>query len=132
MSFKFGAKSLERLEQCHEDLQKIAHELIKEMDVTILCGHRGEKEQNAAFVAGASKLTWPRSKHNKFPSLAVDIAPYPVDWKNIRAFNDMCNRIERIAKELKIRIRLGRSFSFKDYPHVELSDKHSEIAKKKK
>jgi peptidoglycan LD-endopeptidase CwlK len=124
---KFGAKSLERLSECHPDLQKIAHELIKEMDVTVLCGHRGEKEQNAAFVNGNSKLQYPRSKHNKVPSEAMDLAPYPVDFKDISRFVDMCKRIERIAKEQNVKIRLGRDFSFKDYPHVELHEKHKGI-----
>lgn len=124
---KFGAKSLERLSECHPDLQKIAHELIKEMDVTVLCGHRGEKEQNAAFVNGNSKLQYPRSKHNKVPSEAMDLAPYPVDFKDISRFVDMCKRIERIAKEQGVKIRLGRDFSFKDYPHVELHEKHKGI-----
>ena len=130
--YKFGKKSLERLEQCHPDLQRIAHELIKEMDVSVLCGHRGEKEQNAAFVAGNSKLTWPRSKHNKLPSFAVDLAPYPINWKDIKRFNEMCDRIEIIAKKLGIKIRMGRDFSFKDYPHLELHDKHPAVIKNKK
>lgn len=130
MSFKFGAKSLERLATCHADLQRLMHELIKELDVTILCGHRNEKEQRAAFIAGNSKLLYPNSKHNSSPSRAVDVAPYKkgvpggVDWKDLPAFEDMCKRIERLASELKIKIRLGRDFSFKDYPHIELSDKN--------
>ena len=121
--FKFGKKSLERLAECHPDLQRICHELIKELDVTVLCGFRGEREQNAAFIAGRSKLRWPRSKHNQSPALAVDLAPYPVDWKDISRFVDMCERFERIAEELKIKVRLGRDFSFKDYPHFEIHDK---------
>jgi peptidoglycan L-alanyl-D-glutamate endopeptidase CwlK len=121
---KFGKKSLERLATVHPDLQAIANELIKVMDVTILCGHRNEREQNAAFIAGNSKLQWPRSKHNKMPSLAVDIAPYPVDWKDISKFKIMCEHVEEIAKRLGIKIRLGRDFSFKDWPHIELHDKH--------
>ena len=129
MSFKFSKRSLERLHTCHIDLQRICVELIKELDVTILCGHRGEKDQNTAFINGRSKLQWPRSKHNRFPSEAVDLAPYSksvkdgVDWTNIPAFLDMCKRIERIAKELGVKIRLGRDFSFRDYPHLELHDK---------
>lgn len=121
--FKFGKRSLERLSECHPDLQQICHELIKELNVTVLCGFRGEQEQNAAFVAGRSKLRWPRSKHNRTPSEAVDLAPYPIDWNDISRFRDMCARVERIAEELKIKIRLGRDFSFKDYPHIELHDK---------
>lgn len=120
MSFKFSERSLKKLSECHPDLQLIAHELIKEMDVAILCGFRGEKEQNAAFVNGTSKLQWPRSKHNRKPSEAMDVAPYPLDWKDIKRFVDMCERIERIAQNLNIQIRLGRDFKFRDYPHVEL------------
>lgn len=129
MSFRFGRRSLERLSTVHPDLRRICEELIKEMDVAVLCGFRGEREQNSAFIQGKSKLRWPRSKHNRIPAEAVDLAPYSagvpggVDWTNISAFNDMCKRIERIAKELGVKIRLGRDFSFKDWPHLELHDK---------
>ena len=116
----FGLKSLKRIKECHIDLQTIAYELIKVMDVTILCGHRNEIDQNNAFINGKSKLQWPQSKHNVLPSLAIDIAPYPIDWKNIDKFNEMCDHVERIAKDKGIKIRLGRDFSFKDYPHVEI------------
>lgn len=115
------------MSECHEDLQKIANELIKEMDVTVLCGHRGEKEQNAAFINGKSKLQWPRSKHNKVPSLAIDTAPVKdgkINWNDIRGFNIMCDKVEEIAKRLGIKIRMGRTFSFKDYVHWEIDDKH--------
>lgn len=118
--YKFGQTSKMRLSTCHEDLQKIANELIKEIDVSILCGHRTEYDQNKAYNNGNSKLKYPFSKHNKSPSLAMDVAPYPIDWQNIERFEDMCNRIERIAKDLGIKVRMGRDFSFKDYPHVEL------------
>lgn len=120
---KFGKKSKDKLAECHPDLQRLMEALIKEMDVTILCGFRGEKEQNSAFHSGHSKLQWPRSKHNRVPSEAVDVAPFPVDWNNIAEFNKMCTIIERLAKEMGIKIRLGRDFSFKDWPHIELHDK---------
>lgn len=118
---KFGKKSLDRLSECHEDLQRIANELIKEMDVTVLCGYRGKEEQEQAFIAGNSKLRWPNSKHNKKPSLAVDIAPYPVDYKDLKRFIDMCAAVERIAEKLELKVILGRDFSFRDYPHIELA-----------
>jgi peptidoglycan LD-endopeptidase CwlK len=120
--YRFSKRSRDNLKQCHEDLQKIAHELIKEMDVVVICGHRNEQEQEQAFIKGTSKLRWPRSKHNKTPSLAMDVCPYPIDWKDTKRFIEMCTRIERIAQELQIGIRLGRDFSFKDYPHVELAE----------
>lgn len=121
---KFGKKSLERLATCHPDIQAIAHELIKEMDVTVICGHRNKEDQNKAYDMGKSKLRWPKGKHNSLPSKAMDIAPYPVDWDNIKGpggFSEMCKRIEKIAKRLGIKVRMGRDFSFKDWNHVELA-----------
>ena len=120
--YSYGAKSLQRLSECHEDLQKIMHRLIETSgdDYTILCGRRTEYDQNKAYNSGTSQLQYPHSKHNKTPSLAVDVAPYPLKWGDIEAFELMCDRIEAIAEELGIKVRMGRDFSFKDYPHVEL------------
>lgn len=119
-TFHFSILSLRRLLECHPDLQAIARELIKEIDVVVLCGHRGETEQNTAYHDGRSKLKFPHSKHNSTPSRAIDLAPYPIDWGDIARFEDMCDRIERIAEKLGIDIRQGRDFSFKDYVHTEL------------
>lgn len=115
--YKFSERSLKNISQCHPDLQKIAHELIKEMDVMVICGHRGEKEQNEAFARGNSKLKYPKSKHNKMPSLAIDIIPYPVDWEARARFVDMRNRIRKIAERLGIGVR----FISWDLPHTELT-----------
>lgn len=90
------------------------------MEITVLCGYRGEKEQNEAFAKGNSKLKFPKSKHNKKPAQAVDVAPYPIDWNDLKRFREMCNKIELIATKLGIKIRLGRDFKFVDMPHVEL------------
>lgn len=96
--------------------------LIDEMDVTILCGYRNQDEQEAAFKAGTSKAHFGQSPHNFSPSLAVDVAPYPIDWDNLSAFNDMGNKILELAKELGIEVELGRDFQFKDYPHCQLAN----------
>jgi peptidoglycan L-alanyl-D-glutamate endopeptidase CwlK len=118
--YKLSKSSKVKLDQCHLDLQLIINELLQELDVTVLCGSRGEEEQNEAFNTGKSKLKFPNSKHNKTPSEAVDVAPFPVDWQDIPRFDDMCDRIQKIADKHGIKIRLGRSFSFRDYPHIEL------------
>lgn len=118
--YKFGKKSKERLATCHQDLQDIMNDLIEIMDVTILCGHRTEEAQNKAFNDGFSKLKYPHSKHNQLPSMAVDVAPYPVDWNDTFSFQRMCGIIEGIAHKRGIKIRLGRDFSFNDMPHIEL------------
>lgn len=118
--FNYSKLSLKRIAECEEPLQRIALELIKEMDVTVLCGHRGKAEQDEAFRTKRSKLKWPKSKHNSTPSRAIDIAPWPISWSNLHKFEEMCDRIAAIAKRLKIPIRQGRDFSFHDYPHTEL------------
>jgi peptidoglycan LD-endopeptidase CwlK len=86
-----GALSLQRLGTGHPDLQRIIRAAAKGVDegdlayagitdITVLCGFRGEAEQNQAVKDGASETPWPRSKHNRVPSDAVDVAVYPVEW----------------------------------------------------
>jgi hypothetical protein len=117
----FGKTSKERLATCHPDIQRLMNEVIKRVDITILCGHRGEVEQNAAFKNHTSQLKWPRGKHNKTPALAVDIAPYPVDWDDEPGFYSLAVIVKCIAMELKIPIKWGGDWeSFKDLPHYEL------------
>ena len=55
---------------------------ISYIDCSVLCGHRGEEDQNKAYDSGNSKVKWPNGRHNKKPSIAVDVAPYPIDWKD--------------------------------------------------
>ena len=74
---KFGTASKLRLASCDIRLQGILKEAIRYVDFTVVWGHRGEEDQDMAFELGASHLKWPESKHNKLPSLAVDVAPYP-------------------------------------------------------
>ena len=78
---KFSKRSLSNLESCHAILQALAHEVIKNFDITIIEGHRGKAKQMEAYASGASSLKWPKSKHNILPSLAFDAIPYPfVSW----------------------------------------------------
>lgn len=122
MSFKYSKRSITNIEQCDERLQLIAYELIHRMDVMVICGHRNKKDQDAAYYAGKSRLKWPNGKHNKTPSQAFDVVPSPVDWNDLKRFKIMCGHIEQIAKELGIKIRLGRDFkTLVDWPHVELA-----------
>lgn len=120
MDRKFGQKSLDKLRTCHDDLQLLCHAILQEMDITVLCGYRNKEDQDKAVASGNSKTPYPTSKHNKQPSEAVDIAPYPVNFNDIDGFNKMLDIAERCAEKMGIEIRLGRTFSFKDYPHLEL------------
>jgi len=81
---KFGNKSKERLDTTHNDLKVICNEVIKTFDFSILEGTRSLEQQQKYFNTGRSKLDGinKKSKHQSFPSLAIDIAPYPIDFKN--------------------------------------------------
>ncbi len=121
--------SLKKLATCHHDIQRLAHEVNKVFPIQCICGERSEIEQDKAYNSGASKKKYPESKHNKRPSLAGDFVPDPdknpatLDWGDIKSFEIMCLTFEQKAEELGIKIRLGRDFSFKDYPHIELAAK---------
>ena len=81
---KFGRKSRQRLGTCHPKLQMVFNEVIKHIDCSILEGHRDAITQNKYFKEGKSKVKYPDGRHNKVPSLACDVVPYPIDWKDKR------------------------------------------------
>ena len=104
--------------------------VIVDTDFSVICGHRGEKEQNEAYSTGNSKLKYPKSKHNSMPSMAVDIVPYPLDWKNIDSFKALAVEVKKVWDKIPTAEREGFDLSwggdwktFKDMPHYELRTK---------
>lgn len=121
--YKFSKISQDKLNTCHPFLQEICNELIKEMDFTIICGYRNKADQEKAYNIGSSKLKFPKSKHNKVPSLAVDIAPYNngIDWNNHVAFHELAKRFLQIAEHKRIRVEWGGNWKdFRDLVHFEM------------
>lgn len=131
--YAWGARSLSRLSECDGLLQELFHRVIKRgdlpFDLTILCGHRGELEQEIAFKSGASKLRWPKSKHNAMPSLAVDVAPLKegkVSW-DWGLYNELAPIIKSEWKKMEDEgltggqaLVWGGDWEFKDGPHLQL------------
>lgn len=124
---KYSNKSIKILNTAHPQLQKLFNEAIKYVDISIVCGYRGQLEQQNAYNKGNSKVQWPNSKHNKQPSMAVDFKPYP-DGKAID-YVYVAGIIMGIAKMLKINIKYGGDWnnnfkasdeSFLDGGHIEL------------
>ncbi len=118
----FSKRSRDRLNECHPDLIKVMELAITRYDFTVLCGHRGKEDQEDAFRRGCTKVHFPNSMHNKTPALAVDIAPYPVDWNDTSRFTEMANVVKKCAEELGVtNISWGGDWKkFKDMPHFEV------------
>jgi peptidoglycan L-alanyl-D-glutamate endopeptidase CwlK len=132
---KFSKKSRVSLESCHSDLQKLFDEVIKHFDCTVLQGHRGKELQNEYYRTGRSKVKYPMSKHNSFPSLAVDVAPYPINWNDKERFYFFAGYVKAMADQMGIKIRWGgdwdgdtnvRDQTFMDLPHYELIETEEE------
>lgn len=131
---RFSQFSLNNLATCHEDLQVLATEAIEYIDFRVLEGHRSRERQNQLRREGKSQVSFPNSKHNSNPSMAMDIVPWPVDWRPQR-FYYFAGRILQIAADLhqlgiiSHRVRWGGDWdmdtlvldqSFFDLGHFEL------------
>lgn len=132
---RYSQLSKARLDTCHKDLRTLFNQVVPHFDNSILCGHRGEAEQMAAFNAGKSKLRWPAGKHNSAPSMAVDALPYPIDWKDLDRMRFFAGYVLGVAAALHAdglmthRVRWGGDWNmdtmthnngFDDLAHFEL------------
>jgi len=128
---KYSHKSTERLNSSHPDLQKLFNSVIKKFDNTILWGYRDKSAQDEAFKSGNSKVQFPKSKHNSLPSLAIDAAPYPIDWNDLDRFYHFAGYVRGMADILNIKIRWGGdwngNFDLKDQNFFDLA--HFELKK---
>jgi len=61
--------------------------------------------------------------------MAVDVAPYPIDWDDLGGFYMFAGYVLRVAETMGIKIRYGGDWDgdrkttdqrFKDLPHFEL------------
>ena len=127
--YKFSKQSRENLSQCHKDLERVFRRVLLYVDCSIICGYRGEELQNIAHAEGNSHAEFPESKHNRLPSLAVDVMPYPVDWKDLQLLCYFGGFALAIAIDLGIDLMWGHDWNhdfrpdkkgFFDLPHFEL------------
>lgn len=129
---EYSIKSVNNLDTCDGQLIEWCKIILPGYDHSVDEGNRGESEQNEHFRMGRSQLEWPDSKHNIFPSHAVHLKPYPMNWDLIlamdailrsgqilsrqilqRAFREyakfyhFAGYAKRIAKELDLSVRWG-------------------------
>jgi len=121
MAFRYGARSLARLEPLHPDLKKVAHLAItySPHDFTITEGLRTLARQKELVKAGASRTL--NSRH--ITGHALDFAvlvggKVRWDWP---LYGPVADAFKRAAKELDIPIVWGGDWkSLRDGPHIEL------------
>jgi peptidoglycan L-alanyl-D-glutamate endopeptidase CwlK len=139
LTWAYSQRSLSRLSTCHPDLQLLMVEALAApecpSDITIVEGHRSRERQDELVDQGKSQLRWPKSRHNSWPSMAVDVAPYidgsvSWDWEH---FNPLAEHIKdtwaRLVAEERItggpwKLSWGGDWrSFKDAPHWQIDIK---------
>ena len=126
---KFGRKSKESLNTCNSKLQKVFNEVIKHVDCSVLEGHREKDRQNKLFKEGKTKVKYPDGRHNRQPSSAVDVTPYPVDWEDRERQTLFAGFVIGVASQMGINLRWGGDWDqdfqvvdnrFDDFPHFDL------------
>ena len=128
---RFGKRSKQRLSTCDERLQEVFNEVIKYVDCSVLEGHRGKERQNQLYKAGKTKVTYPKGRHNARHSLAVDVAPYPIDWNDRERFTLFAGFVIGMANRMGYTLRWGGDWNmnfevndnkFDDFPHFEIKE----------
>lgn len=134
---KFSKRSKDNLATADTKLQQLFNAVIEEFDCTVIYGYRTPEEQFELFKKGREKKDgwWvktgktvtnldgsiKKSKHNYYPSKAVDVVPFPLDWNDINSFKLLAKVVKEKALELNIEITWGGDWvSLKDYPHWEI------------
>ncbi len=144
---RWSHKSESALLTCDGRIVEICNRALHVMDCTIICGFRNAEAQTEAFRTGHSTKQWGESKHNfrethpmhmRKPgdpavipwSLAVDVAPYPIDWTDRYRFAHFAGIMIGIAAELGTALVWGGNWDggdlekqkFDDLVHFELSE----------
>lgn len=142
----FSARSLDRLLTTHSSLIRVFKQVVVKYDCTILEGLRSYELQQLYYDQGKSKILPGQSWHNgwkatddfrlwkpdpKGISLAVDVAPYPIDWNDIPRFQMFGHYVLGVADGMGVNLRWGGDWNrnwdlkdqaFHDLPHFELAN----------
>ena len=128
---KFGTSSQRRLDTCHPDLKMVFKQVVLDFDCSILCGYRGEEEQNRLADSGMSQLRFPNGNHNQMPSKAVDAMPYPIVWNDRERIALFAGYVLGVGNSMGVELVWGGDWNgnrvttdtgFYDGPHFELVD----------
>lgn len=142
--FVLSNLSLSRLEGVHPSLLNVVKRAIEitTQDFLVVEGVRSKEQCYINYGKGRTveqclskgvpakyaqpklaKVTWLNnplsSKH--VTGKAVDLVPYPVDWKDLKKFKKISDAMQQAAKEMEVTLEWGGDWKkSKDYPHFEL------------
>ena len=126
MTFTFSRAYRAKLDTCHPMLIAIVEKVLELRPLVVVCGHRNEVAQKLACATGNSSAPFPTSRHNSFPSEAVDVAPLVdgvIPWNDIHAFNELAGDMKVAGGQLGCRIEWGGDWTGKmkgDVGHFQL------------
>ena len=116
---KFGVKSKENLGTCHQDLQTVFYEVVKNFDCSVVYGYRSPEIQFELYKKGRELINgkWVlvdkkkrvtncdgidiKSNHNTFPSMAADVCPYPTMYSDMNTIRHFAGYVLGVARTLK-------------------------------
>jgi hypothetical protein len=134
----FGTTSRAQLDTCRSEIIETLEIVVIEYDIKVLEGVRSWDRQAQLLDEGRTKVGPGGSDHNppKLPdgtedpdwkSNAVDVAPYPIDWKDARRFIYMAGMIIGVGRTLGYDFGWGGNWdedqiilddqNFDDLPH---------------
>lgn len=151
MGAKLSDRSLARLQTCHADIVRVILEVerVSPIDFTVLQGQRSKEEQFDLYkrgraLVGGKWVVEDKSQvityidgfekvgmHNFYPSKAVDLAPYPIDWNDRARFYYFAGLVLGVAGRMGVNLTWGgdwdgdgdfKDHRFVDLPHFELGE----------
>lgn len=139
--FSFSDRSLNNLKGVHPKLVAIVKRALElsSCDFTVLEGVRSQERQNDLWAQGRTKpgpvVTWVQTSgtHGIQPDgygHAVDLAPYPIDWSDVKRFELVAEAMFAAAKEAGVKLRWGGDWNMNETPHErgEYDNPHFELA----
>lgn len=137
MIVRLGKTSTKRLDTCCPPIQEIIRAAAADpecpCDFGVVCGSRGDADQNNAYASGDSGAKWGESDHNVMMgdtpySMAVDLAPYSTEindylWHDKDLFRALASFIVNKAVSMGYVVEWGGNYSNiagGDMPHFSL------------
>lgn len=131
MAYTLSQRSLDALKGVHPNMVRVVKRAIQitQQDFLVTEGVRTPERQRQLYAKGRTapgpKVTWTLQSNHFVQASgyghAVDLAPFPVDWNDLRKFHQIADAMKRAALMEGVKITWGGDWtSSKDLPHFEL------------